>query len=106
MKVCPYCGSADYRVNHDPFTMNNDYECRMCHKTFYEPIEYGDYSNLVQKNPEPHMWIETAGEHYATKLREAADNLRYCAYDAQSQNFAHHITQICNIVAEYMERKG
>jgi hypothetical protein len=78
----------------------------MCHKTFYEPIEYGDYKNLGQISLETHVRIETAGEHYATKLREAADNLRYCAYDAQSQNFAHHLTQICNIVAEYMECKG
>jgi hypothetical protein len=106
MKVCPYCGSTDYCVHHDPFTMNNDYECRVCHNTFYDPIAYADYKNLVQKNPESHAWIVTAGEHYATKLREAADKLQYCAYDSHSQNFAYHLKQICDIVAEYMECKG
>jgi hypothetical protein len=78
----------------------------MCHATFYDPIEYGDYRNLVQKNDNSHLWIETVGEHYAAKLRKAADDLQYCAYDAQSQNFAYHLEQICDIVAEYMERKG
>ena len=105
MKICPHCGSTDYIVIHDPFTMNNDYECRMCHKTFCDSIKYGDYSNLVQKNPNPHVLIETAGEHYAAKLREAADKLQYCAHDSHSQNLVYHLKQICDIVADYMENK-
>lgn len=106
MKVCPYCGSTDYCVTHDPITMNNDYHCRMCHENFYEPIEWGDYRNLVKKNEHPIVMVESIGEHYAAKLRSAADDLQYCAYDAQSQNLAHHLKLICDIIAAYMERKG
>lgn len=106
MKVCPYCGSTDYSVSHDPITMNNDYHCRMCHENFYEPIEWGDYRNVVTIKYPTVTEIETIGEHYAAKLRSATDDLQYCAYDSQSLNLVHKLKVICDIVAEYMEKKG
>ena len=104
--VCPYCGYTHYTLRCDSVSMLDTYICNGCGKEFIEPIEWDDYRNVVTIKYPTVTEIETIGEHYAEKLRSAADDLQYCAYDSQSLNLVHKLKVICDIVAEYIEKKS